>query len=161
LNNKVKFSRFADSSTNISAISTIEESILNRSVNSRMKEAATIPGIPCIHACIHIHYSVDYLILLHHYDYDVIIIHFNYNLIIAIVTAVAVEIVVTPLSLTIYFRYRETRGAYAFGAIVIFKMIRHAVQINKRAYIRYIYIYNCDRCLRYDENDYNDDSECD
>jgi len=48
---------------------------------------------------------------------------------------------------------RKKRGAYAFGAIVIFKMIQHAVQINKRAYICYIYIYNCDRCLRYDEND--------
>jgi len=45
LNNKVKFSRFA-SSKSISAISIIEESILNRSVNSQMKKAATILGYP-------------------------------------------------------------------------------------------------------------------
>lgn len=46
--------------------------------------------------CIHMHYSVGYLMILpHHYDYDVITIHFNYDLIIAIVTAVTIAIITT------------------------------------------------------------------
>lgn len=117
-----------------------KRSISNQSKNSRMKEGYYNSGIPCIHTCIHIHYSVGYLILPHHYDYDAIIIHFNYELIIAIVTAVAVAIIATPLSLVLSLS-RNTRGAYAFGAIVIFKMRRHAGQINKCAYAIYIYTY--------------------
>lgn len=79
------------------------------------------------------HYSVGYLILPHHYDYDAIIIHFNYDLI-AIVTAVAVAIISTPLSLVLSL----SRNTRRIRATVIFKMTRHAGEINTRMRIYYI-----------------------
>lgn len=58
---------------------------------------------------------------------------FNYNLIIAIVTIVAVENHrYNVITCTIAIAKHEER-IYAFGATVIFKMVRHAGQINKRA----------------------------
>jgi len=141
----------------------IEESISNRSKNSRMKEATTIPGYPVY---IGTHVYTLYITVLVIWYYCIIMITTRL-LFIWIINLLLTLSLLSPLKSSLhryhlYYRYRETRGAYVFGAIVIFKMIRHADQINKLAYAIYTYTIAIVACatIRRGWHD-NDDSERD
>lgn len=151
---KVKFFEVRSrSSKSIGAIS-IKESISNRNEGFPDERGWHNSGIPCIHTCIHIHYSVDYLILLHHYDCDAI--YYSFLIIILLLPLSLLSPVenhrYNVITCTIAIAKHEERIRVR-GATVIFKMVRHAGQINKRAYI-YIHIQlRSSLALRYDEDD--------
>jgi len=125
-----------------------------------MKEAVTIPGYP-VYTRVYIYITV--LVI---WYYCIIMITMRL-LFIWIINLLLPLSLLSPLKSSLhryhlYYRYRETRGAYAFGAIVILKMIRHAGQINKHAYAIYTYTIAIVACatIRRGWHD-NDDSERD